>query len=143
MSRLAAPLGLAVASVRQVPLFDGSLQVMLRHADADGGFEMADPSVKVVLDDEATGGVGDPDRLGGLHAAALRSGTALHDYLVDQIPGCGVPIRPVEDLRAARPDTVLILTWDIADKVISQLEADGGWGAEYLVPMPAPHVIAR
>lgn len=183
--RLAAPLGLAVASVRQIPLFGGSLQVMLRHTDADDGLDLADASVKAVLDDEAAAGVDDPDRLAGLHTTAHRTGTALHDYLVNQkdkgrtvlgygapskapvlldisrvgpdllpftvdaapgkhgrrIPGCGVPIRPVDDLRAARPDVVLILTWDIADEVISQLEADGGWGAQYLVPLPEPRVV--
>jgi hypothetical protein len=185
LSRLAAPLGFAVASVRQVPLFGGCLQVMLRHTSAVDGLDPADASVKAVLDDEAAAGVADPDRLAGLHDGAHRTGTALHDYLVDQknrgqtvlgygapskapvlldisrvspdllpftvdaapgkhgrrIPGCGVPIRPVDDLRAARPDVVLVLTWDIADEVISQLEADGGWGADYLVPMPAPHVV--
>jgi len=184
LSRLAAPLGLAVAAVRQVPLFGGSLQVMLRHSD---GFEVADALVKAVLDDEAATGVDDPDRLAALHAAAHRCASALHDHLVEQrclgrsvlgygapskapvlldvsrvgpdllpftvdaapgkhgrrIPGCGVPIRPVDELRAARPDVVLILTWDIADEVIFQLEADGGWGAEYLVPMPTPRVIVR
>ncbi len=185
LSRLAAPLGLTVASVRQVPLFGGSLQVLLRHTDADAGLEVADASVKAVLDAEAAAGVAEPDRLAGLHAATHRSATALHGYLVAQrdkgrtvlgygapskapvlldvsrvvpdllpftadaapgkhgrrIPGCGVPIRSVDDLRAARPDVVLVLTWDIAEEVISQLEADGGWGAEYLVPMPAPHVV--
>ncbi len=55
--------------------------------------------------------------------------------------GCGVPIRPIDDLRAARPDVVLVLTWDIADEVISQLEAGGGWGATYLVPLPEPHEV--
>lgn len=60
-----------------------------------------------------------------------------------RIPGSGVPIRPVDDLRAARPEVVLVLTWDIADEVISQLEADGGWGATYLVPLPEPHVHSR
>lgn len=60
-----------------------------------------------------------------------------------RIPDCGVPIHPVDDLRVARPDVVLVLTWDIADEVFSQLEADGGWGAEYLIPMPEPHVVAR
>jgi len=183
LSRLAAPLGLAVTAVRQVPLFGGSLQVMLRHSD--GSTEVVDPSVKAVLEEEAAAGVDDPERLAGLHAAAHRCATALHDHLVEQrnrgrtvlgygapskapvlldvsrvgpellpftvdaapgkhgrrIPGCAVPIRPVDELRAARPDVVLILTWDIADEVISQLEADGGWGAEYLVPMPTPRLI--
>jgi hypothetical protein len=55
------------------------------------------------------------------------------------IPGVRVPIRPVAELAAARPDVVLILTWDIADEVVGQLEAAGGWGAEYVLPLPAPH----
>jgi hypothetical protein len=50
-----------------------------------------------------------------------------------------VPIRPVADLLAARPDAVLILTWDIAEEVVTQLEADGGWGADYVLPLPVPH----
>ena len=181
VSRLAAPLGLAVASARQVPLFGGSLQVTLRHT----GGEPAEASVKAVLEDEAAAGVDDPDRLAGLHVAAHRSANVLHDYLADQqargrtvlgygapskapvlldvsrvgpellpftvdaapgkhgrrVPGSGVPIRPVEELRTTRPDVVLLLTWDIADEVISQLEADGGWGAEYLIPLPTPHLV--
>lgn len=185
VSRLAEPLGLAVTSVRHVPLFGGSLQVMLRHTGVDG-IEVADASVKAVLDEETAAGVADPGRLAGLHAAAHRMAAALHDHLVAEkdrgrtvlgygapskapvlldvsrvgpellpftvdaapgkhgrrIPGCGVPIRSVADLRAARPDVVLVLTWDIADEVITQLEAGGGWGAEYLVPLPTPHLLA-
>ncbi|GAB3819227.1 class I SAM-dependent methyltransferase [Kribbella italica] len=77
-------------------------------------------------------------------------GTDLLPFTVDaapgkhgrRIPGCGVPIRSIDELRAARPDVVLVLTWDIADEVISQLEADGrGWGATYLVPLPEPHEV--
>jgi hypothetical protein len=61
-----------------------------------------------------------------------------------RIPGaCGVPIRPIEELKAARPDVVLVLTWDIADEIVAQLEADGGWGATYLVPLPEPHEMGR
>ncbi len=60
-----------------------------------------------------------------------------------RIPGAGVPIRPIEELRAARPDVVLILTWDIADEIVAQLEAGGGWGAEYVVPLPEPHQVGR
>jgi hypothetical protein len=184
--RLAEPLGLAVASVRSVPLFGGSLQVMLRHRGPDD-LDSADPSVKVTLDEELAAGVDDPARLAGLHTAAHQAGRALRDYLVAQqadgrvvlgygapskapvlldisrvgpdllpftvdaapgkhgrrIPGAGVPIRPVDDLRRARPDVVLILTWDIADEVISQLEAGGSWGAEYVVPLPGPRVIIQ
>jgi hypothetical protein len=58
-----------------------------------------------------------------------------------RIPGCGVPIRPVDELRAARPAVVLVLTWDIADEVIAQLQAGGGWGADFLLPLPEPHAI--
>jgi hypothetical protein len=63
-------------------------------------------------------------------AAPLKHGLA--------IPGDRVPIRPIEDLVTARPDVVLILTWDIADEVVAQLEERGGWGAEYIVPLPVP-----
>ena len=54
------------------------------------------------------------------------------------IPGARIPIRPVADLRAARPDEVLVLTWDIADEVVQSLESGGGWGAQYVVPLPTP-----
>jgi C-methyltransferase C-terminal domain len=54
------------------------------------------------------------------------------------IPGGRIPIEPVDALRERRPETVLILTWDIADEVVNQLET-AGWGATYVVPMPIPH----
>lgn len=57
------------------------------------------------------------------------------------VPGVRVPIRSVPELAAARPDAVLILTWDIADEVIAQLEAGGGWGADYVLPLPVPHLV--
>lgn len=65
-------------------------------------------------------------------AAPLKHGLA--------IPGARVPIRPVADLVTARPPVVLVLTWDIVDEVVAQLEAQGGWGAQYVVPLPTPHV---
>ena len=68
-------------------------------------------------------------------AAPLKHGLA--------IPGGRVPIRPVADLVAARPDIVLVLTWDIAEEVVAQLESDDGWGAEYVLPLPVPHPLER
>lgn len=78
-------------------------------------------------------------------------GRDLLDFTVDAsplkhglaIPGGRVPIRPVADLLTARPDVVLVLTWDIAEEVVAQLESDGGWGAEYVLPLPVPHPFAR
>jgi hypothetical protein len=75
-----------------------------------------------------------------------RVGRELLPYTVDAspakhglaIPGDRIPIEAVEVLRDRRPDTVLILTWDIADEVVDQLET-AGWGATYVVPLPAPH----
>ena len=58
-------------------------------------------------------------------------------------PGKMIPIRPIDDLKAAKPDVVLVLTWDIADEIIAQLESDGGWGTTYLVPLPEPHERGR
>ena len=73
-------------------------------------------------------------------------GSDLLPYTVDaspakhglSIPGDRIPIEAVDVLRERRPDTVLILTWDIADEVVAQLEA-AGWGANYVVPLPHPH----
>jgi hypothetical protein len=183
--RLAAMHELVVVSVREVNLFGGSLQVMLRHESAGIG---ADDSVREVLAREAAAGIDGEPRLTTLHEHAVTAATVLHDLLagyradgtrvvaygapskapvlldlakvgtdllpftVDaapgkhgrRIPGCGVPIRPVAELRAAKPDVVLVLTWDIVDEVMSQLEADGaGWGATYVVPLPEPHPVAR
>jgi hypothetical protein len=179
VSRLAASYGLVVTSVREVDLFGGSLQVLLRHA-SDG--VPPDETVSRILATEQATGIYDAERLSSLHEHALRSAAALHTFLVEhkgkvlgygapskapvlldlsrvgpdllpftvdkapgkhgmRVPGCGVPIRPVEALREARPEFVLVLTWDIADEVISQLEADGGWGATYVVPLPEPRVV--
>jgi dTDP-4-dehydrorhamnose 3,5-epimerase len=181
--RLAAIHELVVVSVREVNLFGGSLQVMLRHESAGIG---ADDSVRDVLSREAAAGIDGEPRLTTLHEHAVTAASALHDLLagykadgrsvvaygapskapvlldlakvgpdllpftVDaspakhgrRIPGSGVPIRSVDDLRAAQPDVVLVLTWDIVDEVMSQLEANGaGWDATYVVPLPEPHPV--
>lgn len=184
LCRLADGLGLTVTAVHRVPLFGGSLRVMLRPGR---GRTDVEPAVRELLAEESAAGLADPVRLGELQDTAGRSAAALHTFLADcaasgrtvlgygapskapvlldlsgvgadllpftvdaapgkhgrRIPGSGVPIRPVDELRAARPDVVLLFTWDIADEVIAQLEADGGWGAEYVVPLPEPRTVER
>jgi hypothetical protein len=56
-----------------------------------------------------------------------------------RLPGCGVPIRSPEELLAARPDEVLVLTWDIAHEVAEQLAVVSEWGGRFIVPVPEPH----
>jgi hypothetical protein len=51
-----------------------------------------------------------------------------------RLPGVAIPIRSPEQLLAARPDEILILTWDIADEVRAQLAAAEAWGARFAVP---------
>ena len=53
-----------------------------------------------------------------------------------RIPGAGIPIVSPEALVAARPDEVMILTWDIADEVMAQLRGMGLAEAAYYVPLP-------
>lgn len=53
-----------------------------------------------------------------------------------RVPGCRIPIRAPEELLAARPDEVLVLTWDLAAEVAAQLSAVHDWGGRFLVPLP-------
>lgn len=123
----------------------------LAQLEADA-YRSADALHDYLLDQRSRGrtvlGYGAPSKAPVLLGLS-RVGPELLPFTVDaapgkhgrRIPGVAVPIRPVEELRALRPDVVLILTWDIADEVIGQLEAGGGWGAEYVVPIPVPRAV--
>jgi hypothetical protein len=51
-------------------------------------------------------------------------------------PGTHIPVRPVEELAAARPDYVLILPWNLRAEITAQLEYVREWGAQLVVPLP-------
>ena len=57
------------------------------------------------------------------------------------LPGSRIPIRPPAALDELRPDYVLILTWDLADEIVSQLPAVRSWGGRFVVPLPAVRVL--
>jgi hypothetical protein len=59
-----------------------------------------------------------------------------------RVPGAGTPIVSPDELVAARPDEVLVLTWDIADEVVDQLAALREAGCRFVVPIPHVHVVA-
>ncbi|WP_068426602.1 methyltransferase C-terminal domain-containing protein [Piscicoccus intestinalis] len=53
-----------------------------------------------------------------------------------RIPGAGIAIVSPEELIAAAPDDVIILTWDIAPEVVAQLRRGGLTDARFYVPLP-------
>jgi hypothetical protein len=76
--------------------------------------------------------------LDGLVSYTVDLSTAKHGR---RIPGTRIPIRPVEDLVADRPDVVLLFTWDLADEVRAGLlkrRLDDGWDPVLYTPLPEP-----
>ena len=68
-------------------------------------------------------------------------------YVVDRnvhkhgklMPGCRLPVRPVEVLTQEQPDDLLLLAWNFADEVIAQQRAYAAAGGTFYVPVPLPH----
>lgn len=74
---------------------------------------------------------------------------ALLDFVVDRstvkqgryTPGTHLPILPPEHLLAARPDDVLLLTWNFAEEIFRQQAAYLEAGGRFIVPVPSPTVV--
>jgi hypothetical protein len=68
------------------------------------------------------------------------------DFVVDRnvhkhgklMPGCRLPIRPVEALLEDRPDDVLLLAWNFADEIVAQQGEYVEAGGTFYVPVPHP-----
>jgi hypothetical protein len=66
------------------------------------------------------------------------------DFTVDRnpykhgrfLPGTHIPVFPVERLREARPDFILILPWNLRSEIAEQLAYAREWGARLVVPIP-------
>ncbi len=56
------------------------------------------------------------------------------------MPGSHVPILAPAELRARRPDYVVILPWNIADEVVKSNEFVREWGGQFVVAVPALRV---
>lgn len=71
-------------------------------------------------------------------------GTELVAYVVDRnthkqgrlMPGCSLPIRPVEVLLEDRPDDLLLLAWNFADEIVAQQSEYAAGGGRFIVPAP-------
>ena len=72
-------------------------------------------------------------------------------YVVDRntfkqgklMPGCRLPILPVEVLLESPPDDVLLLAWNFADEIIAQQAAYLDQGGTFHVPVPMPRTVVR
>ena len=87
------------------------------------------------------------------YGAAAKGNTLLNSSVVDEgliayvvdknphkqnhfLPGSHLPIHDPEKLFADKPDTILILPWNIADEVIEQLAEARNWGASFVTAIP-------
>jgi hypothetical protein len=70
------------------------------------------------------------------------------DFTVDRnpykhgrfLPGTHIPIMAPDALRAARPDYVFILPWNLKDEIMKQLAFIREWGGKFVVPIPETRV---
>jgi SAM-dependent methyltransferase len=71
-------------------------------------------------------------------------GHELLDFVVDRsphkqglfTPGTHLPIVPIDQLLARRPDYTLLLTWNFVDEILQQQQAYREGGGKFIVPIP-------
>ena len=56
------------------------------------------------------------------------------------LPGSRIPVRGEAALRAARPDCVLVLPWNLRDEIAEQLAYVREWGGRLVTAIPELHV---
>jgi SAM-dependent methyltransferase len=56
------------------------------------------------------------------------------------LPGSRIPVKPVDAIREARPDYVLILPWNLKQEIIAQMTEISAWGGRFVTPIPTLEV---
>jgi SAM-dependent methyltransferase len=52
------------------------------------------------------------------------------------LPGSRIPILPVDAIREARPDYVLILPWNLRQEIMAQMADIAAWGGRFVTAIP-------
>jgi SAM-dependent methyltransferase len=71
------------------------------------------------------------------------------DFVVDRsphkqgrlTPGMHLPILPVDQLLARKPDHALLLTWNFAEEILEQQQAYRAAGGKFILPLPRVSVV--
>jgi len=79
----------------------------------------------------------------------LGAASSTLDYVVDRnthkvgklMPGCRLPIEPVERLVDDGPSHLLLLAWNFADEIISQQAGYADSGGVFILPVPFARVV--
>ncbi len=56
-------------------------------------------------------------------------------------PGTRIPIKSPDEIRAARPDYIFILPWNLRDEIVSTMSFVREWGCRFVVPIPRVEVL--
>jgi len=57
-------------------------------------------------------------------------------------PGTRIPILGPDAIRAARPDYILILPWNLQTEIVRSMPFVRDWGGQFVVPIPRVHVVS-
>jgi predicted TPR repeat methyltransferase len=145
------PVGARVQLLRQREIDDGFLTLARYEGFGAKVAEVKRKLLSFLIDAKAQGkkivGYGAPGKGNTLlNYCGIR--TDFLDFTVDAnpykqgkyTPGTRIPILHPEAIKAARPDYVLILPWNLKDEIARGAAYVTEWGGRFVVPIPEPLV---